>query len=78
MLVVRVLQDSRTRYQLSQPGKVNALEITEPLSPYEMMSGLLIPLYASRAAEEAYFGPHGVTLSTANEVQRLFEQSDIP
>ena len=64
------MQDSRTQYQLSQPGKYNAVEITEPLSPYEVMSGLLIPLYAARAAEEAFFGPHGVTLSTASEVRQ--------
>lgn len=65
------MQDVRTRYQLSQPGKYNAVEIKEPLSTYEMMSGLLIPLYASRAAEESFFGSAGVTLSTANEVSSV-------
>lgn len=59
----------RTRYQLSLPGKYNAVEIKEPLTPYEMMSGLLVPLYASRAAEEAFFGPQGVTLSTSKDVR---------
>lgn len=62
------VQDSTTRYQLSQPGKWNAVELTEPLSPYETMSGLLVPLYAARAAEEAFYGPEGVTLSTSSEV----------
>ena len=61
------MQDATTLPRLWQPGKQNAVEITEPLSPYEMLTGLLVPLYAARAAEEAFYGPRGVTLSTSKE-----------
>ena len=54
--------------RLWQPGKVNSVEIKQPLSQYEMMTGLLLPLYAGRAVEEMFYGPQGVTLSTAAEV----------
>ena len=54
--------------RLWQPGKVNSVEIKEPLSQHEMMTGLLLPLYAGRAVEEMFYGPQGVTLSTAAEV----------
>ena len=39
------------------------------MAPYEMLCGLLVPLYAARAAEEAYYGRRAVTLSTAKEVR---------
>lgn len=52
----------------AEAPKVNAVDLTEPLAPYEMMCGLLVPLYAPRAAEEVLFGRRGVTLQTAREV----------
>ena len=54
--------------KLWQPGKVNAVEITAPLSQYELLTSLLLPLYAGRAGEELFYGPQAVTLGTAAEV----------
>ena len=48
--------------------KVNAVELTEPLAPYEMLCGLLVPLYVPRATEEVLYGRRGVTLQTSREV----------
>ena len=53
----------------SEAPRVNAVDVSEPLAPYEMMCGLLVPLYAPRAAEEVLFGRRGVTLQTAREVR---------
>ena len=50
---------------------MNAVREGEPVAPYEMLCGLLVPLYAARAAEEAYYGRRAVTLSTAKEVLTL-------
>jgi len=66
------VQNHNTLYQLGQPGRVNAVVLEEPLSAYEMMSALLVPMFAARAAEEAFYGPKGVTLSTSKEVHNLF------
>ena len=63
------VQDYKTLPRLWQPGKWNAVELKEPLSPYEMLCGLLVPLYAGRAVEEAFYGPRSVTLTTAKEVR---------
>ena len=52
-------------------GRVNAVPEGAPVAPYEMLCGLLVPLYAGRAAEEAYYGRRAVTLSTAKEVRLL-------
>ncbi|KAK9845418.1 hypothetical protein WJX81_006080 [Elliptochloris bilobata] len=54
----------------SGTARVNAVPDGVPLAPYEMLCGLLVPLYAGRAAEEAYYGRRGVTLSTSKEVSR--------
>ena len=35
------------------------------------MTGMLVPLYAARAAEEVFFGPQEVTLSTSYEVSSV-------
>lgn len=48
--------------------KVNAVEMTEPLAPYEMLCGLLVPLYVPRVTEEVFYGRRGVTLQTSREV----------
>ena len=48
--------------------KVNAVEMTEPLAPYEMLCGLLVPLYVPRVTEEVLYGRRGVTLQTSREV----------
>lgn len=64
--------------KLYQPGKVNAVELKEPLSEYELMTGLLLPLYAGRAAEEMFYGPQGITLSTASEVTFLSDNPGPP
>ena len=53
-------------------GRVNAVREGEPVAPYEMLCGLLVPLYAARAAEEAFYGRRAVTLSTAKEVRALW------
>lgn len=53
------------------PTKVNAMELREPLAPYEMLCGLLVPLYAARATEEVLYGRRGVTLQTSREVSPL-------
>ena len=52
--------------------KVNAVEMTEPLAPYEMLCGLLVPLYVPRVTEEVLYGRRGVTLQTSREVRRPF------
>jgi hypothetical protein len=62
---------------------VNAVNLDEPLAPYEMLCGLLVPLYAARAAEEVLYGRRGVTLQTAREVRarsclRLLRMSPPP
>ena len=49
--------------------KINAVELKEPLAPYEMLCGLLVPLYAARATEEVFYGRRGVTLQTSREVR---------
>ena len=49
----------------------NAVDITKPLGDYELMCAMLIPMYAARATEEAFFGPRGVTLATASDVRPL-------
>ena len=48
--------------------KVNAVEMTEPLAPYELLCGLLVPLYVPRVTEEVLYGRRGVTLQTSREV----------
>ena len=50
--------------------KVNAVEMTEPLAPYELLCGLLVPLYVPRVTEEVLYGRRGVTLQTSREVRR--------
>ena len=45
--------------------------MTEPLAPYEMLCGLLVPLYVPRAAEEVLYGRRGVTLQTSREVTAM-------
>ena len=52
-----------------KPTKVNAVELREPLAQYEMLCGLLVPLYAARATEEVLYGRSGVTLQTSREVR---------
>ena len=47
---------------------MNAVEMSEPLAPYEMLCGLLVPLYVPRATEEVLYGRRGVTLQTSREV----------
>ena len=42
--------------------------MAEPLAPYEMLCGLLVPLYVPRATEEVLYGRRGVTLQTSREV----------
>ena len=42
--------------------------MSEPLAPYEMLCGLLVPLYVPRATEEVLYGRGGVTLQTSREV----------
>ena len=49
---------------------MNAVELTEPLAPYEMLCGLLVPLYVPRATEEVLYGRRGATLQTSREVTR--------
>lgn len=66
------VQNHNTLYQLGQPGSINAVHLEEPLSAYEMMSALLVPMFAARSAEEAIYGPKGVTLSTSKEVNHIF------
>ncbi len=60
------------QYHMLSSGvrRVNAVPEGEPLAPYEMLCGLLVPLYAARAAEEAFYGRRGVTLSTSKEARR--------
>lgn len=48
--------------------KVNAVEMKEPLAPYELLCGLLVPLYVPRVTEEVLHGRRGVTLQTSREV----------
>lgn len=55
----------------SGPTKINAVELKEPLAPFEMLCGLLVPLYVARATEEVLYGRRGVTLQTSREVQPL-------
>jgi hypothetical protein len=52
----------------SGPTKINAVELNEPVAPFEMMCGLLVPLYTARATEEVFYGRRGVTLQTSKEV----------
>ena len=40
----------------------------EPLAPYEMLCGLIVPLYVARVTEEVLYGRRGVTLQTSKEV----------
>ncbi len=47
---------------------MNAVEMSKPLAPYEMLCGLLVPLYVPRATEEVLYGRRGVTLQTSREV----------
>lgn len=51
--------------------RINAVPEGEPLAPYEMLCGLLVPLYTARAAEEVFYGRGAVTLSTAKEVRAV-------
>lgn len=64
-------------HKLWQPGKWNAVEIKETLSPYEGITGMLVPLYAARAAEEAFYGPRQVTLSTSFEVRATLRANSL-
>lgn len=48
----------------------NAAPYTQPLSTYELLKSLLMPLYAARACEEVMYGPKGVTLSTTKELAK--------
>ena len=67
--------DQWHRLYAGMPGKavtkINAVELKEPLAPYEMLCGLLVPLYAARATEEVFYGRRGVTLQTSREVRLL-------
>ena len=49
-------------------AKVNAVQLADPLTTFEMLCGLLVPLYVPRIAEEVLIGPDDVSLSTAHEV----------
>ena len=47
---------------------MNAVEMDEPLAPYELLCGLIVPLYVPRVTEEVLYGRRGVTLQTTKEV----------
>ena len=46
-------------------------ENQELLSQFDLMCGLLVPLYSARATEEVFYGRQGITLGTAPEVRCL-------
>lgn len=66
--------DGGTWHLLAQVGaEINAVKIDKPLSPYELCSSLISPLYVPRCAEEIFFGAEGATLLTAKEVSKAGE-----
>ncbi len=44
-----------------------------PLGEWFHVAGLILPLYAPRAAELAFFGPEGASLATAMPIADCFE-----
>lgn len=56
-------------YAMYAGEATNAVDITTPMGDYELMCAMLIPMYAARATEEAFYGPRGVTLATAPDVR---------
>ena len=56
----------RLFYEADKPGDVRARQ--GPLSTFDFIAGLLVPLYAARATEVVLYGREGATLSTAQEV----------
>jgi hypothetical protein len=53
---------------------VNAAEVgAEPLGEWLHVAGLLLPLYAPRAAELEAFGPDAASLATAAPIADAFE-----
>ncbi|KAG2494742.1 hypothetical protein HYH03_006989 [Edaphochlamys debaryana] len=54
--------------------KSNAAHVgSEPLGEFAHVAGLLVPLYAPRAAEVALFGKEGASLATAQPLADCFE-----
>jgi len=54
--------------------KVNAAPIgDQPLGNFLHVAGMLVPLYSSRAAELAFFGPDGVSLASAAPLSDCFQ-----
>ncbi|KAK9817951.1 hypothetical protein WJX72_004798 [[Myrmecia] bisecta] len=60
-------------HRVAAARKVNAAVQEEPQSTFELLCGLLVPLYAARATEEVFYGRRGVSLSTAGEVAKAGE-----
>ena len=59
-------------------AKVNAVQLADPLTTFEMLCGLLVPLYVPRIAEEVLIGPDDVSLSTAHEVRHNSPSLGLP
>eukprot|EP00983_Pelagomonas_calceolata_P117760 1160443-Pelagomonas_calceolata.AAC.12 len=54
--------------------QVNAAPIgDQPLGNFLHVAGMLVPLYSSRAAELAFFGPDGVSLASAAPLSDCFQ-----
>lgn len=55
-------------------AQVNAASIDDqPLGNFLHVASLLVPLYSSRAAELAFFGPDGVSLASAAPLSDCFQ-----
>jgi hypothetical protein len=52
----------------SGPRKVNAVTLEEPLAPYELLCGLLVPLYVPRVTEDVLYGRRDLTRGAVQQL----------
>ncbi len=56
------------------PPQVNAAAVgDQKLGEFLQVAGMLLPLYAPRAAEVVFFGPDSASLATAHPIADCFE-----
>lgn len=54
-------------------ARVNAVQLSEPISTFDLCCALLVPMYVPRAVEEVLFGPKAVSMSTSREIAKAGE-----